>query len=190
MSEQDELQKKIVQLMDEALTKHDWSTSPYVRMVASKLREYREQLAHYIQSESNAQAEQQVHSAIPEGMKAMYVVLYSQEGENLKSWEPILLNLPEQIFTRPVYEEELSAKQFVNSKINKNNYAYCICYIHLNEIIQEHHEASARDPLGNRLIRLRNPSLKNHHIIRLYHAGHWYVYQDQKLTLEAGASEI
>ncbi len=54
----------------------------------------------------------------------LFIYLYSTKGLDMTTWEHILVNLPNQLVSRPIYADEKNIKTWIRSKPTPNNEAY------------------------------------------------------------------
>ncbi|WP_028388111.1 Dot/Icm secretion system protein IcmQ [Legionella fairfieldensis] len=176
--------REILNAFDEALKNGPWEESNFLRVIGKSLREIRDNFASHLNGDEeivkgdsssvNPLAQRSDHRAI-------YVSLYSSEGNNLQAWERILANLPRQMISRPVYENEVSVQHLIKSKENKVNEAYVVIYINHADILPVPPDKILTDKFGNPLMNLKDRSLRLENIVQFVHLSGTYRYVKGRL---------
>lgn len=186
----DELTKQqvdaILKTLDDAVQQGPWGTSSFLRVIGKSLLDIRDKFAKQVnecaQPKLNGVLSVANQMAIRCAQKKVYIVLYSFDGTNIKSWERIVANLPRQMISRPVYVEEDDAIAMIKTKENKNNEAYVAIYIDANDILHMPTDKIPLDKLGKPLLTLRDRSLKLDNIDCFVHQSGVYHYSQGRLV--------
>ncbi len=156
---------EILQALDEALDKAPWSSSTFLSLIGKKLQKIRDEVAESMDNsddETNGRpsklSQQETANRFAK-MKKLYVSLYAIDGSNLQSWERILQHLPNQIISRPVYENEEDAIASIRSKSNRINEAYAVIYVDPQYILPQSVEKISVDRLGKPLLALKDKAI-------------------------------
>lgn len=171
---------KIIEALDDAIANGPWEASNFLRAIGNNLREIRETFVNDADSAGQEKAKMAAHLAnrvaLRAGQQEIFIALYSSEGNNLQSWERILVNLPKQIISRPIYANEDDLKELIRSKERKVNEAYVSIYISQNDILQPTSDRIPVDKLGKPLLSLKNKSLNLDNINRFVHQSGTYSF--------------
>ena len=189
----DELTKQqvdaLLKAFDDALEQGPWAASGFLQVIGRSLLEIRNGFANRMDASSqrNADAAASIASrmALRSDQKKIYIVLYSFDGSNLKSWERIVTNLPRQIISRPIYSEEDDVVAIIKTKENKINEAYVSIYINESDILQMPSDKLPLDKLGKQLLTLKDRSLKLDNIDCFVHQSGRYQFSQGRLIKDS-----
>jgi intracellular multiplication protein IcmQ len=189
----DELTKQqvdaILNALDDAIQQGPWGTSSFLRVIGKNLLEIREGFAKRVdasaQQQSNRLSSLANQMALRSAQRKVYIVLYSFEGSNIKTWERIVANLPRQMISRPVYSQEDDAIAIIKTKENKNNEAYIVIYINESDILPMPTDKLPHDKLGKQLLTLKDKSLKLDNIDCFVHQSGVYHYTQGRLVKDS-----
>lgn len=186
----DELTKEqtdaILKALDEAVQQGPWDASSFLRVIGKSLLEIRDGFAQRVDNcakqKSNGVSSRINQMALRHGQQKVYIVLYSFDGSNIKSWERIVANLPRQMISRPVYSQEDDAVAIIKTKEHKSNEAYVVIYIDSNDILPMPTDKIPLDKLGKPLLTLKDRSLKLDNIDCFVHQSGVYHYSQGRLV--------
>ncbi|RMX05575.1 Dot/Icm secretion system protein IcmQ [Legionella jordanis] len=189
----EEQTQAILQALDEAIAKGPWEESNFLRVIGKNLREIRQNFAnqlglsnqHEVQSK-NADAQNQKERT---GQQEVYISLYSMDGNTLQTWERILANLPRQMISRPIYENEQDVINHIKSKTNRVNEAYVAAYVSKSDILEVAADKISRDKFGRPLLSLKDRSLNLDNITRFVHMSGTYHYTKGRLIKNTTSGE-
>ncbi len=177
----------------DALEHGPWATSALLRVLGKKLQSIYDAFEADVgsQKEAASKKESEHHSrrSLAEGQQEVFVALYSSDGSNLKSWEQILINLPRQMISRPIYENEEEIKKAIRSRDNSVNEGYVAVYIDTRSILAFPADRVPKDKLGTALLSLKDKSLSLNHIIRFVHKSGVYTYSRGRLIQDVSPNE-
>jgi intracellular multiplication protein IcmQ len=179
----------ILKALDEAIEQGPWENSNFLRVIGKNLREVRDKFVGQMNSDtqrSKRSAHVANRIALRSGQQEVFVGLYSSDGNNIHSWERIIINLPKQMISRPIYSEEKNVKEFIKSKENKINEAYVSIYVSLNDILPLTPEKTPVDRLGKPLLSLKDKSLILENINYFVHQSGIYKYSQGRLIKSNG----
>lgn len=155
----------IVQALDEALDKAPWAASTFLSIIGKKLRLLRDEVAESIEDNvdeaknRSSQSSRKLEAGRSGQMKMLYVSVYAFDGSNIQSWERILQHLPNQVISRPVYENEEDVIASIRSKNNRMNEAYVAIYVDPQYILAQPPEKISIDRLGKPLLLLKDKAI-------------------------------
>ena len=189
----DELTKQqvdaILKALDDAIQQGPWGASSFLRVIGKNLLEIREGFAKRVdasaQQQSNRLSSLANQMALRSAQRKVYIVLYSFEGSNIKTWERIVANLPRQMISRPVYSQEDDAIAIIKTKENKNNEAYIVIYINESDILPMPIDKLPHDKLGKQLLTLKDKALKLDNIDCFVHQSSVYHYTQGRLVKDS-----
>lgn len=169
----DEQKETMLNAMDEAIKNGPWSKSRFLRAIGKNLNEIRENFvskAHAMSSNQTQKETALVNSLVlRSGQQEVFISLYSADGNNIQSWERIIINLPKQMISRPIYTQEEHVKALLKTKENKLNEAYVAVSINKTDVIPLPPDKAIVDKLGNSLLSLKDNSLDLEHVSRFVH---------------------
>lgn len=184
----DEQNKAILEALDEAIKNGPWDKSNFLRAIGKNLNEIRDDFVKKANARSREQVKTDIYLAsrlaLRSNQQEIFVSLYSADGSNLQSWERIIVNLPRQMISRPIYAEEEQVKALLKTKENKQNEAYVDIYINSTDIIPPHPDKAIVDKLGNTLLTLKDKTLHLENISRFVHISGVYQFSRGRLIKE------
>ena len=185
----DELSKKqtdaILNALDEAIENGPWEESNFLRVIGKNLREIREKFftqLNSIQETKGGSKNVANRIALRTGQQEVFIALYSTDGSNMHSWERILVNLPRQMISRPIYAEEKDVKDIIKTKENKINEAYVSIYVSQNDLLVTSPDKTPLDKLGKPLLSLKDKALNLENIHCFVHMSGSYKFQYGRLV--------
>jgi len=153
----------ILKALNDAIEQGPWDESNFLRAIGKNLREIRDGFSNQLNAKDINQSKMITQlaqrTALRSSLQEIFIALYSSDGTKLQSWERILINLPKQMISRPIYAEEADVKAILRTKENKNNEAYVSMYINQNDILQLPPDKIPMDKLGKPLLTLKDKSL-------------------------------
>ena len=194
----DELSKQqsdaILKALDDAILQGPWDESNFLRVIGKNLHELRDGFIAQINTTNGAQSGMISHLAnriaLRSGQQEIFIALYSSDGENIASWERILMNLPKQMISRPIYASEEDIKALIKTKENKINEAYVSMYISQSDSLQMSADKTPVDKLGKPLLTLKDKSLSLDNINRFVHITGTYQYGQGRLVKNSPVDEL
>jgi intracellular multiplication protein IcmQ len=107
--------------------------------------------------------------------------LYAFDGSSLQSWERILQHLPNQVVSRPVYENEEDVIASIRSKSNRINEAYASIYVDPQYILPQPAEKIPVDKLGKPLLALKDKAINLDNVDVFVHQSGTYRFASGRL---------
>jgi intracellular multiplication protein IcmQ len=176
----------ILKALDDAIEHGPWDKSNFLRVIGKNLQDIRDgfhskttPLDHHEAKIALSIADRvKLHS----GQQEIFITLYSSDGTNLQAWERIIINLPKQMLSRPIYAEEEDVKSFIKTKENKNNEAYASFFINPSDILILSTEKTHLDKLGKPLLTLKDNALSLENVERFVHVSGEYQFVKGRLV--------
>jgi intracellular multiplication protein IcmQ len=182
----------ILQALNDAIEQGPWDESNFLRAIGKNLREIRDGFSNQVNAteinQSKMIAQFAKKTALRSGQQEIFIALYSSEGTKLQSWERILINLPKQMISRPIYADEADVRAIIRTKENKHNEAFVSMYINHSDVLQLPPDKIPRDKLGKPLLTLKDKSLALDNIHQFVSAMGTYQYIHGRLV-KISASE-
>ncbi|MFY7697394.1 MAG: Dot/Icm secretion system protein IcmQ [Legionella sp.] len=174
----------ILKAFNVAIDRGPWDKSNFLKVIGKKLCELRDEFSNKINATSiEPTTETLAHRlALRSGQQQVFIVLYSSDGANIASWERILVNLPKQMVSRPVYAQEKDAKDIIKVKENKVNEAYVSFFVGPEDIMSLEADKSLKDKLGRGLLSLKDKSLRIENMNFFVHQSGVYEFIDGRLV--------
>jgi intracellular multiplication protein IcmQ len=184
----------ILKALDDAIKKGPWEESNFLKVIGKNLREIREGFANQLNAHGAEKSKITSHLAnriaVRSGQQEIFVALYSSDGGNIQSWERILMNLPKQMISRPIYADEEDVKALIRTKENKANEAYVSMYISQSDILAMPADRTPVDKLGKPHLTLKDKSLSLDNINRFVHKSGTYQLSQGRLVKNPVAEEL
>lgn len=175
----------VLKALDTALEQGPWGESNFLKVIGRNLRAIRDDFFSQIDTTENDKAVASVHlanqAALRRGLQKVYIQLYSADGKNMRSWEWIVANLPQQMISRPIYENEEDVQAIIKIKENVINEAYVCIYIDQNNILPVSADKVPVDKLGKHRLTLKDGSLKLENMDGFVHQSGIYQYSQGRL---------
>ncbi|MBX9702616.1 MAG: Dot/Icm secretion system protein IcmQ [Silvanigrellaceae bacterium] len=180
----EEQTEAILKALDDAIETGPWEESNFLRVIGKNLKEIRSNFADHLANEGKtvSSTQNKANQTLESGQKKVFVSLYSFEGNNLQSWERILANLPRQMISRPIYENEEHLKFLIKSKENKVNEAYVAIHINPQDILSLSVDKTPIDKFGKPLLSLKDRSLDLDNVLYFVHFSGNYHYIKGRLV--------
>jgi intracellular multiplication protein IcmQ len=179
----------ILDALDEALRNGPWEKSNFLRVMGKNLQELRDNFAKKANAPSSAQIKSDSllahRQSLRESQQEVFVSVYCADGTNIQSWEKIVMNLPRQMISRPIYADETQVKDLIKSKVHKENEAYVGIFVNKTDILHLSADKTLVDKLGSSLLALKDKSLDLENITRFVHMTGVYNYSRGRLTKES-----
>ena len=127
---------EILKILDDMLEKGPWEESNFLKVIGKNIATIRSDFLRHVElSERGDEKKQSKGLEKNADHQEIYISLYSSQGDRISSWERILLNLPRQIISRPIYANETDVVAALRAKGNSLNDAYAAVYINKNDIL-------------------------------------------------------
>lgn len=179
----------ILKALDYAIQNGPWDKSNFLRSIGNRLIGIRDNFSKKINMRSQSQIQSDANLAnrlaLRGNQQEVFISLYTSDGSNIQSWERIIINLPRQMISRPIYGSEEQVQELIKSKENKQNEAYVGIYINNTDIIHLAPDKILHDRLGNPLLTLKDRSLDLENITRFVHISGVYKYSRGRLIKES-----
>ena len=178
----------VLTALDDALAQGPWAASTFLSHIGKKLQQIRDEFEQKQQDDSFY--ENTTESAVLANhradryarMKKIFIALYAVDGTNINSWERVVANLPGQIISRPVYENEEDVIAILRNKSNSINEAYASIYVDPNYILEQLGEKITVDKLGKPLLALKDKAIHLDNLDKFIHESGTYKYVKGQLV--------
>lgn len=97
----------------------------------------------------------------------VYVHLYNANGLNFKTWKNMMIPkvFYEYSINRPIYAEKLQIDAFIRGKTGQAQHGYLTMAVKSSDVLT----GELKDPIGNRLIKVKEGSLRFDKLIKFTH---------------------
>jgi intracellular multiplication protein IcmQ len=180
----DEEKKAVLDSLNKAIETAPWHASNFLKAIGKKLEALRDKYLTYLSPDAQHTETKPgfaTRLAQRSGQQEIYISLYSSDGGNLSSWERIVMNLPHQTISRPIYANETDVRALLRTKDNKQNEAFVAIYINQSDILPLPPERSSIDKLGVPLLSLKDNALDLNNISRFVHQSGVYQWYRSRL---------
>lgn len=176
---------EILKILDNLVSGAGWDSSMFLRVINKSLQAIRDDFSMKVESaypldKTDMTSNLANRVAMRSGQQEVYVSLYSSDGENMQSWERIVLNLPKHTVSRPIYASEEDINQMIRHKENKTNEAYVSVYVNQTDVLSIG-DKTPYDKLGKALLTLKDRSIVLNNINRFVHASGVYFFDHGRL---------
>ncbi|STX50627.1 IcmQ protein [Legionella busanensis] len=177
--------KAILKILADASNRGPWEASNFLKVIGKTFQDFHDQLAAQLEKINKATAGSNTlfGRAVNPNQQEVFISLYTMDGSNIQAWERIILNLPKQMISRPIYANEEDVKSLIKSKENKLNEGYIAIFVDKNSILTLPPDKMPRDRFGKQLLTLRDRSLDLNNIHYFVHLSGTYRYQRGRLLM-------
>lgn len=177
---------ELIRALDNLIAQGQWEGGLFFQAAGKKLRDLSTRLKQELQldiKEELTPTEMRDYIKQHSGLIEVYISLYSAEGNNLRKWESILISLPKQVISRPIYKREKDLKETLAVKTTAINDAYAVAYISEIDILKpSFRDKVPVDRFGHELLLLKENSLKTDNITKFVHVTGEYTYRKGVLS--------
>lgn len=177
-----EINHKLLAILDELIENPCWDKSLFLKATSKELSDFHNKLSESlvlelpkVASEEQQDGKKTTESTatIPEGKQEVYVGLYQNEGMKLANWEKSLELLIKNSSSRPIYAQEVKAKDMLVKQGNNPNLAYIAILVDKDAVVAVP-EKLITDRFGHELLTLREDALRLDNIRRFNHVSGVY----------------
>ncbi|WP_367606367.1 Dot/Icm secretion system protein IcmQ [Legionella sp. W05-934-2] len=177
---------------DKALNEGPWQETNFLRAMGKQLEKIRDNFLVEVGEKSSDAAETSSNLAnrvaLRSGQQEIYISLYSSSGNQLSSWEKVIANLPRQLISRPIYEDEERVRSRIKSKSMPVNEAYVCAYIDKDDIKILPKDKIPHDKLNHPLLTVKDRAITLDDITRFVHLSGTYQYREGRLVKNANSA--
>ncbi|MGQ3888111.1 Dot/Icm secretion system protein IcmQ [Legionella sp. CNM-1927-20] len=179
----DDQVKAILKILDDAISQGPWEATNLLKVIGKTLENFRSELLEEVSRIEETKKQNILGRAPSPNQQEVFISLYTTDGSNIQAWERIILNLPRQMISRPIYANEEDVKNLIKSKENKLNEGYIAIFVDKNSILNLPPDKMPRDRFGKQLLTLRDRSLDLNNIDYFVHLSGTYRYQRGRLIM-------
>lgn len=183
--------KQLLEAFDKTISSKVWRKSLFLSAILTKIKELRAKVINLLASYEGKQASQgeisQSNSNQKDNphIKPVYIYLYNVDGDNLRKWEKLLVNIDKQAITRPIYSHKEDVLKVIqaNKSLSRKNEAYIIAQLNEQDILYNDNNKASCDKLGHELISIKDKALNASHVQCFCHVSGSYRFLNGKLVL-------
>lgn len=188
-----DIAKELLAAFDESISSNIWQESVLLRAILTKLKELREKLGSeltiYDEKHGSTFNLEQSGDTFNEdsNLQPVYIHLYNLDGDNLRKWEKLLMNIDKQVSTRAVYSHQQDILEVMrsNKSQNKKNEAYIVAQLNKQDILQNNNGPTSCDKLGHALVTIKDRAINIDKIKYFYHvSGDYYLLNGKLIPLK------
>lgn len=186
---QHELSEKIYEMVNQVEAIGQWDESLFLRNLINPFREVRAQAKERMDQLKGLNRDEaiasELHYSCAEDERLIYILLFQNQGYNIKRWEQLLRSLELAIIGRPIYIEEDNVQHVISRKIDNTNNAYAVAKVSKNDILLSTQDSELRrqDCYGYDLLTLEQGCLKSDHILGFVYQDLVYRWHNSRLKL-------
>ena len=174
------------QLIQEALHKlvqsPDFSHSTFLNLIHKNIVKLSEDFDESVLNFYYSQEDVEVKPLEYPNHELVYVSIYCSDGNNLTAWERVILNLPKQYISRPIYVREQDAQKAAKAKPLFINEGYVAVFVDKKSIFEQDSDAFAlQDKFGFELLNLKDRAIDLSKIYFFWHNSKQYLFKNQSL---------
>ena len=178
----------IHQSMQACLDLPEWQQSNYLKLMHGRLAKIANDLQESI-NDINASHNDVVQTegrAHPDE-QLIFISVYSAFGKMIESWERVIINLPKQYVSRPIYLHEKDAQYAARFKGVLQNEAYVSVWVKKTDIIDT---GMLKDKFNRTLISLKDKAINLANIEYFWNVSIRYKWQNTQLIRDKQVTDL
>lgn len=183
-SEQDTL-KRFIDIVDKTLSSGGWQETFLLQNMEKKIKELRAEaveLQNQLRMDNQAKSMGVVKAQLDD-LQTVFVSVFQQDYNDLRSWERTLKSITDYSVTRPVYKEEGHIQEMIRGRPDPNKEGYIAVLVKKQDIVKGLPGKPATDKLGYELINIKEGGIKPAGIQRFVLSGRTYEFIEGSLKL-------
>ena len=126
-----------------------------------------------------------------ENRQLVYISVYSAEGKNLDTWQRVLLNLPKQYVSRPIYAKEEDAQYAARNKGLATNEGYVAIWVEKNDILSNSDQLfDLKDKFNHSLITLKDRAIDIKNMDYFWVNSNQYILKNSRLIFSKSVDDF
>ncbi|MBX9586405.1 MAG: Dot/Icm secretion system protein IcmQ [Gammaproteobacteria bacterium] len=177
--------KSFIDTVDKTLATGGWQETFLLQNMEKKIKELREEaitLQNQIKTENQAKSMGVTKTQLDD-LQTVFVSVFQQDYNDLRSWERTLKSITDYSITRPVYKEEEHIKEMIRGRPDPNKEGYVVVLVKRQDIVKGLPGKPAIDKLGYELLNIKEGGIKPGGIQRFILSGRTYEYVEGSLKL-------
>jgi intracellular multiplication protein IcmQ len=174
------------QAIQEAL--HSLANSPsfthssFLKIVQQQIQQLSQGFDEAVQSVYFSEDSSLIDSLQNQDQQIVYISVYCSDGSKIDAWSRVIMNLPKQYISRPVYLREEDAQKAAKAKAQFLNEAYVAVMVDKKNIFSTDNELfNLKDKFGHRLITLKDRAIDLSNILFFWHHSKQYILKNNSL---------
>lgn len=183
--------RSLLSTLNDVLSAEDWSKSPFISKMVEPIQALRSELEALEKGlEDNKKAKKpssrlfsSARSAIDQAAGdpvTVFILLYQQDGPNMRKWATQLKNLSQSIISRPIYGSEKEVINMLKNRDHLETDGYIKMTIPSSLLLDQGTDQRT-DRLGQPLLALISSNIHSDTVEYFVYSGCTYCYQDEKL---------
>lgn len=177
--------KRIVNIVDDALSAGEWQETFLLRSMEKKLKELRDEAVD-LQNQFKLDAQAKtlgIGKGQVSDLLTVYVSVYQQDFADLKKWERMLKSITDYSVTRPVYKDEAHVKEMIRGRPDPNKEGYVAVLVKEQDVVKGFAGKPTADKMGYELLNIKEGGVRPAGIQRFVLNGKTYEYSEGTLVL-------
>ncbi len=177
--------KRFIDIVDKTLSAGGWQETFLLQNMEKKIKELREEaieIQNQIKTENQAKS-MGVNKAQLDDLQTVYVSVFQQDYNDLRSWERTLKSITDYSVTRPVYKEEVHIQEMIRGRPDPNKEGYVVVLVKKQDIVKGLPGKPATDKLGYELLNIKEGGIRPTGIQRFVLSSRTYEYIEGSLKL-------
>jgi|GEM_PF-1814361 len=183
--------RSLLSTLNDVLSAEDWSKSPFISKMVEPIQALKSELQQLEESLTEnkktakpgsrlfSSARQAIDQAAGEPT-TIFILLYQQDGPNIRKWAAQLKNLSQSIISRPIYGSEEEVTRMLKHRDHMETDAYIKMTIPSSILLDQGGE-QRKDRLDQPLLALISNNVHSDAVEYFVYNGCTYRYQDEKL---------
>ena len=173
----------VIAAVDQVIDAGDWDDSLFLRNTIKPLKAIRKEALQLLDELNGKAVNDHVITEVsvaPDQVK-LYILLFQNNGYDIKQWEMQLRSIDTYLQGRPVYEQEADVEKVVRQKKSQGNDGYIVVVAPRLAVHSDPFAMPRTDRYGNTLLTLKPGKIGVQHIIEFVHQDQRYRFVDGKL---------
>lgn len=121
----------------------------------------------------------------------VYISVYSAEGKNMDAWHRVLLNLPKQYVSRPIYAKEEDAQYAARNKGLLTNEGYVAIWVEKSSIMSKDDQLfDLKDKFDHALVTLKDKAIDIKNINYFWVNSSQYILKNGRLVFSKSVDDF
>lgn len=183
-----EVLSEVLKLLNDLLNTGDWTHSLYLKNSYKKFKQHRDDVQALL---DEAKGVKKTEVVSPEKVAAqaaakaeslnVFVSVFQTDPNNLLAWQNTLGSITEYSVTRPIYQDEAHALEFIRSRPDPTREGYAEIVIQSKDILPDPSGKPRLDQFEHELLSVREGTILPENIVRFIHGDKIYHFKQGEL---------
>jgi intracellular multiplication protein IcmQ len=175
------------QIIQEALHRlansSNFSHSTFLKIVQQQIQKVSDEFDKTVEEVYFSEEKKDQQVVTDPNKQTVFISVYCSEGSKIDAWQRVILNLPKQYISRPIYLREQDAQKAAKAKPQFLNEAYVAVLVDKKNIFAADSDLfNLQDKFGHQLLTLKDRSVELSNIVFFWHNSKQYAFKNNILS--------